>query len=134
MEIKNCSNCQHLEACSNIMTRYAGMEKSTDGPACGNYEETAKFAPGDEVWVIERDEEGTAVYVSGYLYMASVPGAVIVTPYIGGCDTFEDMVQYHIQQMVSNYNTELCVFPSSDCYQNKDEADSALDNEIEEEQ
>ncbi len=32
-----------------------------------------EFAPGDEVWVVERDEDGAAVDFGGMIFVTTVP-------------------------------------------------------------
>lgn len=131
MEIKNCGNCKHLKACSDIMFRYAGLEKSTDGPACGNYAAIAQLTPGNAVWVIERDEEGAAVDVSGYLFLGYTQDALIVTPFISDLATIEGTVQYHINETILHYDTDLCVFPEKDCFYKYEEAHTVYLRECE---
>ena len=39
-----------------------------------------ELAPGDEVWVVERDEDGNPDDFSGYIFITSVRGIAIVSP------------------------------------------------------
>jgi len=90
-----------------------------------------KFKPGEPLWVVERDEDGNACDVSGFLYMAEVAGAVIVTPKVYGCDSLTEILGYHIGQTAQDYDTDLAVFPADDCYLSKFDAKEALANETE---
>lgn len=90
-------------------------------------EETRQeFAPGEEVWVVERDEDGNACEVSGYVFLAEVAHAVILTPYIDDLEDLDDLLDYHIVETADNYDTDLAVFPAADCYADKDAAHAAL--------
>lgn len=88
-----------------------------------------KLNPGEKVWVVERDEEGNACEVSGFLFLAKVHQAIIVTPGIYGCEGVEEILDYHIGQTAQEYDTDLSVFPAGDCYVNKYDAKVALEVE-----
>ena len=40
------------------------------------------FEPGQEVWIVERDEDGEAYEVGGYVFLAEVAGYAILSPYV----------------------------------------------------
>lgn len=86
-----------------------------------------KFIPGEEVWVVERDEDGNACGFSGYVFLAEAVGAVILTSYINDLEDVEDLLDYHIEQTRDNYDTDLAVFPADDCYGTRDEARVAVE-------
>lgn len=88
--------------------------------------------PGREVWVVERDEDGNACEVSGYVFLAQVAHAVILTPYINGLEGLDDILDYHIEETWSNYDTDLVVLPATDCYLTQYGAESALKEEQQE--
>lgn len=90
----------------------------------------AKFSPGMAVWVIERDVDGTAIEVNGYVFLAHVEGVVILSSYVMGYD-FLGILAYHVQCTAEDYETHLCVFPDEDCYVSKDDcvADFKLEQE-----
>lgn len=96
-------------------------------------EQPAKFTPGEEVWIVERDEDGNACEVSGYVFLAEVAGAVILTPYINDLEDLEDLLDYHIEETATNYDTDLAVFPTADCYTDQEAAEAALKAETGEE-
>ena len=89
-----------------------------------------KFTPGETVWVIERDEDGTAVEVVGYVFLALVAGAVIATSKIENYSLC-GIMDYHIGQTAIDEETSLCVFPENDCYTIKADARAAYAEEVE---
>lgn len=96
-------------------------------------EKPAKFTPGEAVWVVERDENGDACEVSGYVFLAEVADAVILTSYINDLEYLEDLLDYHIEETRDNYATDLAVFPADDCYTDQEAAEAALKAETGEE-
>lgn len=92
--------------------------KAEDGP---------KFEPGQLVWVIERDEEGNAYGPSGYVFLAEVAHAAIVTPQINGRKDLDYNVDWHIRETRFSQATDgLSVFLLKDCYGDNDAAKAAL--------
>lgn len=89
---------------------------------------TRKFASGQEVWVVER-ENGEATEYSGYVCVAQVDMAVIVSPYINGSGDIVDMLSDQIEQTAEGGTGDLEVYPISDCYETKEEASEALKGE-----
>lgn len=87
------------------------------------------FQAGAEVWVVERDEEGNACNVSGYMFLAEVGGRVIVTPYIDDMDDLDGIMEYHVEETAENYDTYLSVFPVEDCWPTQEVAHAALNEE-----
>lgn len=85
----------------------------------------AKFTPGMPVWVIARDEDGNACESSGYVFLAKVGNAVILTPRIYGLG-LEEMLDYYIGETRDESELSLAVFPVSDCYIDKEAAKEAL--------
>lgn len=94
--------------------------------------EPPKFTPGNEVWVVER-ENGHACEVSGFLFLAEVADAVIATPRIYGANGLKKTMAYHIRQTVIDFETSLVVFPAGDCYTSREDAVAALETETGEE-
>lgn len=115
------------------------------GPDCGpavracvadkfkNYKSTQppEFTPGQSVYVVERDEDGNACETTGYMFLAKSAGAVILSSYINDMETLEETLQYHIEQTAEDYDTNLAVFPASDCYETLHQAETALEKETE---
>lgn len=87
--------------------------------------EVSRFKAGDLVWVIERDEDGCATDVSGYLFLAQCEEVVVLSSYVNDYD-FEGILEYHIQCTAEDYDTHLCVFPAEDCYPSREECEAAF--------
>lgn len=130
--------------CGNLATTGAGCNLYGIDPqkataACrrdrfANYKPApvplAEIAPGTTIWVIARDEENAAVEVAGYVLLARVQGAVIVSPRINDYD-LEGMLEYHMEQTAEYEETDLVVFPEADCYATKPNAMAAFARETE---
>ena len=84
---------------------------------------------GDEVYVLERDEEGLACDVTGYMFLAEAGGRAIVTPYIDNMDDLDGIMEYDVMETAENYDTDLAVFPMEDCYADREEALEVLRKE-----
>lgn len=95
--------------------------------------EVLPCAPGAEVWVVDRDEDGYAVDVYGYMFLAKAGDAVILTPYINDLDNAQDILAYHMNETTENYETNLMVFPAYDCYTTREKAEEAMEQEAEDE-
>ena len=85
-----------------------------------------KFAPGDEVWVVERDEDGDATEVSGFIFVVSVNGVAIVSPSINDCSDIDFILSDFVEETVSDFSGSLSGYPVSDCYKSRAEAKAAL--------
>ncbi len=84
---------------------------------------------GDWVYVVERDEDGEACEVFGYIFIASCRNAVIVSPKVNGSDDVDDLLGHQITETVMQHNGDLPVFPKEDCYATKEEAEAKLAEE-----
>lgn len=134
----DCRKCENLsETCDSC--KLYGNDPKKAAAACKtdlfmNYrprkETPTKIAPGKTAWVIVRDEDGNAVEVAGYIFVARVAGAVIMTPRVNTYD-LAGIMQYHIEQTAEFEETELVVFPASDCYATKTDAKVAIEVETE---
>jgi hypothetical protein len=133
----NCNKCENLgldtdgfHACKVYGPDCGKATKACRADLFMNYnpkkEQPAKFTPGAEVWVVGRTGGGTACDVSGYVFLAEVAHAVIVTPYIDDLEDLEELLDYHIEETADNYDTDLAVLPAADCYTDKDAAHAAL--------
>lgn len=130
----NCNKCK------NLIDKTAGCKLYGADPAeavkscranlfmnyCPEEKEPPKFTPGATVWVLERDEYGEPIDVSGHMFLAEVCGAVIVTPYVYGCEGLGEALQYFIEQTVACAEIEMSVFPAADCYTNKADAEATF--------
>lgn len=86
--------------------------------------------PGDDLWVVERDEEGIAVEVTGYMFIAMSDRYVIATPFINGMCEISETMEYHAQKTAEEYDTDLAVFPNKDCFATKEEAENQYNSEV----
>lgn len=130
----NCNKCANLcdkaTGCKLYGTDPAAAAKACRTDLFFHYsprkETQIVFTPGEEVWVVGRDEGGYACEFSGYVFLAEVADAVILTPYINDLEDLEDLMDYHICETRDNYDTDLAVFPAFDCYHTKGAAEAAL--------
>ena len=90
-----------------------------------------KFAPGSEVWIVERDEDGEAAEVSGFVFVVSVSGIAIVSPSINGCSDLDFILSDFVEETASNFSGGFFGYPISDCYKSHEEAEAALRREQE---
>lgn len=88
-----------------------------------------KFAPGSEVWIVERDEDGEAAEVSGFVFVVSVSGIAIVSPSINGCSDLDFILSDFVEETASNFSGDFSGYPISDCYKSHEEAQAALRRE-----
>lgn len=93
------------------------------------HERDGQLKAGDEVWIVERDEDGVACEVSGYMLLAKSGDYAIVSGYINGMEHLNGIIAYHIRETVENYDTDLAVFPAEDCYATREAAHAALREE-----
>lgn len=87
------------------------------------------FEPGQEVWIVERDEDGEAVDISGYVFLAEVAGYAILSPYVNECGDLEYLLDYHRRETASDFDADLPVVLLSDCFASLTAARHALDGE-----
>lgn len=85
--------------------------------------------PGADVWVVERDETDEAVDTTGYVFIAQSGNYVICSPSINGIDNIDYILSYHAQETAESYNTNLYVFPVTDCYATLTAAKKAYNDE-----
>lgn len=89
--------------------------------------------PGSDVYIVERDECGVACDVSGYMFLAQVGQAVIVSAFLDGYETLEETLQCYIDETAGGYHTDMFVFPSNDCYDGLEDALAVLRDEADSE-
>lgn len=132
----NCNKCENLidkvAGCKLYGADPAKAAKACRADLFMNYNpkkekaaKAAKLTPGAHVWIVERDEDGYAYDVTGFLYLAEVAGTVIVTPKVYGCDSLEEIMRYHSNDTADDNGTVLGVYPAIDCYTNKAAAHAA---------
>ena len=95
--------------------------------------EQMQFIPGEDVYVVERDEYGEPTEVSGYMLLAIVEQAVILTPYINDLETLDETLDSLIDETRDSFDVDLAVFPLEDCYKTRDEAHAAMGDEVKDE-
>ena len=88
-----------------------------------------KFAPGSEVWIVERDEDGEATEVSGVVFVVSVSGVAIVSPSINGCSDLDFILGDFVEETASSFSGFFSGYAISDCYKSHEEAEAALRRE-----
>jgi len=88
-----------------------------------------KLIPGSEVWVVERDEDGEATEVSGYVFVVSVSGVAIVSSSINGCSDLDFILGDFVKETARSFSGDFSGYPISDCYKSHGEADAALRRE-----
>lgn len=88
------------------------------------------FAPGDEVWVVERDETGEPDCVSGYVFVSAASGVALVHPFIGGSGDLYDILQDCLDNTAEADGTcDIAAYPLDDCYGSRKDAEAALEGE-----
>lgn len=89
-----------------------------------------EFYAGQEIWIVERDEDGVAYEVSGVVFIAKVDGRqnvyAIVSPYIEDSSDIDYIME---DAMEDDYTSDFMVILFEDCYITKEEAESALKEE-----
>lgn len=90
-----------------------------------------KFTPGNEVWIVERDEDGEATEVSGFVFVVSVSDVAIVSPSINGCSDLDFILCDFVKETANSFNGDFSGYPISDCYKSHEEAEAALRREQE---
>ena len=88
-----------------------------------------KFAPGSEVWIVERDEDGEATEVSGVVFVVSVSGVAIVSPSSNGCSDLDFILGDFVEETASSFSGFFSGYAISDCYKSHEEAEAALRRE-----
>lgn len=88
------------------------------------------FEPGQPVWIVERDEDGEAYDIAGYVFLAEVAGYAILSPYVNDIDDLEYLLDYHRRETASDFDADLPVVLLSDCFASLTAARHALDEEV----
>lgn len=92
-------------------------------------ENKKNITPGECVWVIARNSIGEPEEINGYVYLARVEDAVILTPYINSLTRVEDVIEHLIEETAEENWLLLAVFPDKDCYPSYEEAQAAMEQE-----
>lgn len=100
------------------------MEADRDGRCL-----VSPFKPGDQVWVVERDEIGVADCVSGYVFIAFSGGCALVHPYIGGCGELNGILHNCLECTREDGGCDVEVFLIDDCHKSREAAEQAMEVE-----
>lgn len=90
------------------------------------------FVPGQQVWVVERNEYGNPYDVSGYIFVALVHKTVIVSPYINDSDDIDAALEYAVEQKQNCDEAVLEAYSVYDCFATKEDAEAHLNGSEEE--
>lgn len=97
-------------------------------------EKVKKFAPGQTVWIITRDELGIPFgETSGFMFLAKTGPAVIVASFIdldGECLDYGNTVNELIQENREGDAPGVYLFPESDAFDTLQEAEEELAYEL----
>lgn len=92
-------------------------------------ENNKNITPGECVWVTARNEIGEPEEINGYMYLAHVADAVVLTPYINSIIQVEEVIEHLIKETAEDNWLPLAVFPDKDCYLSYEEAQAAMEQE-----
>lgn len=116
----------YVDACGELpLKRIRELAKADREGLCV----VQKFAPGSEVWIVERDEDGEATEVSGFVFVVSVSGVAIVSPTINDCSDLDFILSDFVEETASSFSGDFSGYPISDCYKSHKEAQAALRRE-----
>lgn len=91
-----------------------------------------EFLSGQEIWIVERDDDGVAYEVSGVVFITKVVGQqniyAIVSPYIGDSSDIDCIME---DSMNDDLTADFMVILFEDCFETQEEAHDKL--ELEEE-
>lgn len=79
---------------------------------------------GDEIWVVET-EDGEAVDITCYMFLAKSKGCIIATSWINDYD-LDETLEYHINETQDNQETDLVVYPEEYCFATEEQAKQKL--------
>ncbi len=85
------------------------------------------FQCGNRVWVIIRDIYGEPMETQGQMLLAITNDTAFLTPYVFGLTTLDEHLAYHRRETLYNQDTALSVYPLSDCYTSKEEAEAVIE-------
>ena len=86
----------------------------------------SEFKASEDVWVVERDPETDERYgKSCYVCLAQVNDYVICSAQPYGIYDFNEMLEYLSDETLENDGETLFVFPVSECYHTREDADNA---------
>lgn len=78
---------------------------------------------GDTIYVYECDDGDESI--TGYMLLAKIGGYSICSSFVDGENDLDAILNYHMLETATEYNTELFVFPNKNCYSTLGEARTA---------
>ena len=86
-----------------------------------------RFSPGQTVWVIDRDEDGEAYDLSGYVFVTSLRGIALVSPKINGSSEIDVILMDQVESRINYADGCIEAYPVDDCYLSREAAEKALE-------
>lgn len=133
----NCIKASEYERCeyrmlteiSNIISDDYGINRLKEVVQADREGKVEMFPckPGEEIWVIERDDYGDALGFSCCVFVAKSENYVIASSHIYQCEGAKEILKCLNEQTVIEYNCEMLVYPADDCYLDKQSAEAALE-------
>lgn len=84
-----------------------------------------EMKPGDVVYHINRDEDGYPLEACGTVYLAAVENYILSVAHPCGRDNINEVMKYLAEMTKNNFDSEIYVHPSCDCYETYSEAEKA---------
>lgn len=85
-----------------------------------------RFSPGQTVWIVERDEDDEAYDFSGYVFVTSLRGIVLVSPRINWSSEIDVILMEQIKSRINCSGGSIEAYPADDCYLTREAAEQAL--------
>lgn len=85
-----------------------------------------RFSPGQTIWAIERDEDGEAYDLSGYVFVTSLRGIALVSPKINGSSEIDVILMDQVESRINYADGCIEAYPADDCYLSREAAKKAL--------
>lgn len=98
------------------------------------YNRRNPFEPGQNIFVVERDENGDPYDAAGYMYIGSAAGCIIVSPYINDIERLDLTMAELAEETAEDYSCSLSVFPEDDCFGTLEEAQQMIQDGAETEE
>lgn len=77
---------------------------------------------GSTVWVVERDEDGVAQTVTGYVFLTNLLEWVIASPMLGESSDPNIILSNQAATTAEGLTPDLYVFLKKDCFAKRDDA------------
>lgn len=83
------------------------------------------FTSGTFIWVVERNENNTAVNFNCYTFIALVEGTVVAGPWCNNNDALKHILDWSVDATKRRVLTGLVAFPVDDCFASREDAATA---------